>query len=549
VFEFLIASRYLKTRLIAAISVLAIACAVVIAYVPNPVLEGFLTELKSKVRGTSADVLVETREDLDEDAVAKMAMAVDPRITHAAPRIEGTIIFATGDEVDGFDYGVLIGVVPEKEADVSHFGDYLENAGTSIDDPFVLKASTLKEILRREKAEETLGAEIVESLGEEARHEALDALGMKLGRRYYRDAAHLTENNVRKGYPPDLAKRLAERKVEEHREILHHELRARKGHGAFIRLEKDEASRRIDAVALAPTLEETPRFRSRLVEMRRRPGVLVGRSLLDNWRELRLGGEIQLVCGQFSGPFDAQTKPKGRNLLAYVVGVYDSGFYDFDVRTFYMDLTDAGEFLRGVRPVRGVGLRLKDWREAQAVREVLQPVFMPSGFIVTTWKQRKEVIIEAVKRQKQVLFVILFFADIVAGFGIFITLRILVAEKVSDIGIFASIGARPFKIMTAFVMTGLAIGLIGASIGVLVGIGIVNFSNEIVSALSWLGLTEFKSYIEEIQHLKRIPVEYRLWTLAKIILMTLISTLIFSLYPAFIAARMKPVDAIRREFL
>jgi lipoprotein-releasing system permease protein len=199
--------------------------------------------------------------------------------------------------------------------------------------------------------------------------------------------------------------------------------------------------------------------------------------------------------------------------------------------------------------VRSLGLKLKDWREAESVREGLQEVLGPSGFSVSTWKQQKDVVLQAVKRQKDVLFVILFFADIVAGIGILITLRILVAEKIRDIGIFSAIGASPRKVMFTFVLTGLSISLMGAAVGIGAGMTIVSLSNEIVSALSWLGLTEFHTYVHEIQHLKRIPVEYRFGTLLKVVASTLISAFLFSLYPAFLAARLKPVEAIRREFL
>ncbi|MHC5080138.1 MAG: ABC transporter permease [Planctomycetota bacterium] len=550
-FKFLIATRYLKTRLIAVISMIAIACAVVIAYVPNPVMEGFLTELKAKVRGTSADVLVQTRERFDADALAEEALRKDDRILTASPHIEGHALFSTGDTVDTFDYGQVIGVDPEKEVHVSHLGQYLQNAGTALTNPFELKPETLREVIRRERAEAALGLEGVEAWTETAREKALAALARERAVKIFltpEARRKYVERMVAKGYAPKEAEGLAQ-EMDRNTARLRERLVAREGRKAFIRLEPEEAERRLAAVTLPEGIESSKAFVDRLREMRRLPGVLVGMSLLANWREIRVGEEIELICAKFSGPMEAQKAPKGRNLIAVIVGAYDSGFYDFDVRTLYMSLADADRCLAEVRPVRGVGFKLKNWRESDAVREALNTAFGGSGFTVTTWKQKKDVLIQAVERQKQVLFVILFFADIVAGFGIFITLRILVAEKVRDIGIFSAIGAGPRSVMSAFVLTGLTIGLAGAAVGVAAGMGIVSLSNEIVEALNVLGVTEFKSYIEEIQHLKRIPVEYRIGTLMKIILWTLVSAFLFSIYPAFLAARMKPVDAIRREFL
>jgi ABC-type lipoprotein release transport system permease subunit len=443
---------------------------------------------------------------------------------------------------------------------VSHFGRYLENGGTSREKPFELKAEVLLKVYRRRAAEVALGKEAVASMEGGDRIRALRALARDSGMLYYADekevdtlAGKIEKKLLKYGVDPAEAKveaaTEARKKADETRNRLTRSLAEREGRKALSRLDGRLAAQHIAQASLPDGIEETGGFQAELTQLRRRPGVVVGKSLVDNWKELHLGEEIELLSGSFSGPLDTQSPPKGRNRIAVIVGLYDSGFYEWDVRTLYMSLKDTEEFLGDISPVRSLGVKLADWRKAEEVRQVLQASLGPSGFSVTTWRQQKEVVLEAVKRQKDVLFVILFFADIVAGFGIFITLRILVAEKIRDIGIFTAIGASPYKIMGTFILTGLTIALLGAAAGVGAGMLIVSQSNEIVSALSWMGGTEFKTYVEEIQHLKEIPVEYRLDTLVKILGATLVSALLFSLYPAFLAARLKPVDAIRREFL
>ncbi|MHC4598723.1 MAG: ABC transporter permease [Planctomycetota bacterium] len=551
-FPFFISTRYLRTRLIAGISAIAIACAVVIAYVPNPVMEGFLTELKAKVRGTSADVLVQTRDPFDPDALSRKLLKLDSRIKAISPRLEGNLIFSTGDEVDNFDYGQVIGVDAVKESAVSHFAAYLDNGGTPRDRPFEMKPETLREILKRRAVEEDLGRIAVEAQEKDARDAALRTIARDRGERYYtpEQIAEKVDAMVKRySIDREEAEAIIQERFGETRAKTEKILVAREGRKAFNRLDAEEAKRRCRAATLPEGVEKTSAFRAELERIRRRPAVIVGRSLLETWKSLRLGGEIELISGRFSGPLEGMEPPKGRNFLAVIVGVYDSGFYDFDVRTLYMSLPHIEAFLGDITPVRSLGLKLQDWREAEAVRDGLKEVLGPSGFNVTTWKEQKDVILQAVKRQKDVLFVILFFADIVAGIGILITLRILVAEKIRDIGIFSAIGSSPFKVMTTFVLTGLSIALMGAAVGIGAGMTIVSLSNEIVSALSWLGLTEFHTYVHEIQHLKRIPVEYRVGTLLKVVASTVISAFLFSLYPAFLAARLKPIDAIRREFL
>jgi lipoprotein-releasing system permease protein len=551
-FPLYLAARYLRTRLIVAISVAAIAFAVVIAYAPNPVFEGVLTEIKTKVRGTSADVLVETRDDMDAAPLAARAEAIDPRITASAPRIEGTVIFSTGDPVDAFDFGQVIGVEPEREARVNDFGRYLDNAGTPAERPFELKPSTLLAAVRREAAERRAGREAVGVLDEGARRRALKRLAAEGGQRDFSDPAersrYVDGQAAKYGDTPEVRRRAAERAEEKGAGLLA-ALEERTGREVFRRLEASEARRRVEAEALPEGAERSAGFRARLEAARGRPGVLVSTTLLEEYKDLRIGGEIELVCGRFTGPMEAQEDPKARNRIAVIAGAYDSGLHDFDVRTLFMARADAESFLEGVKPIRGLGFKLRDWREADSVRDRLAAELNPADYLVTTWRQRREVVLEAVNRQRQVLFVILFFADIVAGFGIFVTLRILVAEKVQDVGILSALGAGPWKVMGAFLLVGLSIGLVGSLLGVAAGTALVGFINEIVDALDRLGFSEFKVYIVDVQHLKRLPVEYSPWTLAQIVLATLASSCVFSLYPAWLASRLKPVDAIRREFL
>jgi lipoprotein-releasing system permease protein len=373
-----------------------------------------------------------------------------------------------------------------------------------------------------------------------------------LGQRDFTDPAvredYVAGQAAKYGDRPEVRKRAAER-AEDKRRTLVAAREVRLGREAFGKLDPAEGRRRVEAEALPPGTESTPAFRARLAACRERPGVLVSTTMLEEWKGLRVGGEIELVCGKFAGPLEAREDPKGRNRIAVIVGAYDTGLFDFDERTIFMARADAAAFLDGVKPIRGLGVRLADWRQAEAVRERIAGALDPGDYLVSTWRQKREVFIEAVNRQKQVLFVILFFADIVAGFGIFVTLRILVAEKVQDVGILSAIGAGPWKMMGAFLFVGLSIGLIGSLLGVSAGMGLVGFINEIVEVLDGLGFTEFKAYIVDVQHLKRLPVEYSPATLAQIVLATLATACAFSLYPAWLASRLKPVDAIRREFL
>jgi hypothetical protein len=304
-FPFYISSRYLRTRLIAAISAVAIACAVVIAYVPNPVMEGFLTELKAKVRGTSADVLIQTRDPFDSAALSRRLLELDPRIEAVSPRIEGNLIFSTGDEVDNFDYGQVIGVDAVRESTVSHFATYLENAGTPRDRPFEMKPETLLAVLRRRAAEEEEGRAAVEAMEESARDAALRDIARDRGERYYtRDQIEEKARGLMEAYEigREEAMALVEERFGETRARSRKTLVRREGGKALSRLDPKEAGLRCDAVTLPAGLETTPGFRAELERIRSRPAVVVGRSLLENWKSLRLGGRSNSFPAGSRGP-------------------------------------------------------------------------------------------------------------------------------------------------------------------------------------------------------------------------------------------------------
>jgi len=100
-------------------------------------------------------------------------------------------------------------------------------------------------------------------------------------------------------------------------------------------------------------------------------------------------------------------------------------------------------------------------------------------------------------------------------------------------------------VMGCFLATGVWIGLVGACVGVAAGFGIVEHADAIIHGLAWCGWDAMKVYVEEVQHLAGVPVHHRPSAMGFLVLATAVSSAVFSLLPAWRAARLDPVRAIR----
>jgi lipoprotein-releasing system permease protein len=144
-----------------------------------------------------------------------------------------------------------------------------------------------------------------------------------------------------------------------------------------------------------------------------------------------------------------------------------------------------------------------------------------------------------------VLNVFLFLIIAVAGFSILAIFFMIVVEKTRDIGILKSLGATGRGIMSVFLFYGFALGVVGSGIGLALGLLVVHFINEIAKAIGWiLGQPLFNP---EVYGLEKIPTIVHGFTVALIIVGALAIAMIFSILPAWRAARLHPVEALRYE--
>jgi lipoprotein-releasing system permease protein len=198
-------------------------------------------------------------------------------------------------------------------------------------------------------------------------------------------------------------------------------------------------------------------------------------------------------------------------------------------------LTDKGG-------VDGVHCKLKDPFMAEMVRDRIQQQL---GYRAVTWYESQESYFAALKQEKVMMFIILVFIVLVAAFNITSTLIMMVMEKRRDVGILRTMGVSAGQVLRLFILEGLFIGLSGTVIGLVSGTVLAyNLTPVAEFVARRFGVDLFNSQIYLFDH---IPVSVKWDDVAWVTVSAVFLTFLSTLYPAWSASRLDPVDAMRYE--
>ncbi|MEE8534165.1 MAG: FtsX-like permease family protein, partial [Alphaproteobacteria bacterium] len=151
----------------------------------------------------------------------------------------------------------------------------------------------------------------------------------------------------------------------------------------------------------------------------------------------------------------------------------------------------------------------------------------------------------AIKVERNVMFIILTLIIVVAAFNIISSLIMLVKDKGRDIAILRTMGATRGMVMRIFFLTGVSIGVVGTLVGVVLGIA---FAANIETIRRWLeGFTDTDLFAAELYFLSQLPARIEAGEVITVVAMSLVLSLLATVYPSWRAARLDPVEALRYE--
>jgi lipoprotein-releasing system permease protein len=266
-----------------------------------------------------------------------------------------------------------------------------------------------------------------------------------------------------------------------------------------------------------------------------------------------LGKELAQKLGVQTGDSISMVSPASRLTpmglvpkikLFQVVGFFESGMFEYDSSLAFISVESAQKFFSMRKTVSGVEIRVDDIDRADKIAKSLQES-LGFPYYARDWMRMNKNLFSALRLEKIVMFIILILIILVAAFNIVSTLFMVVMEKTKEIAILKSMGASRISIMVIFSLQGLIIGVTGTLIGCIGGFTIVPNLNEIVGFIeSLFGITAFPS---DVYYLDKLPSEIQYMDSFFIIIFSILICFLASLYPAWRASRMDPVDGLRYE--
>jgi lipoprotein-releasing system permease protein len=458
------------------------------------IMSGFENHLRSRILGSNAHLLVSRAEKgpFTEYREVSRQIGETPTVTGHSPYLQSEIVIAGKN---AYDSAIIKGVDPQSIGKVTELGKNLDDEG-AIDRLWPLNPDG--EPMRRASGAGGGTAPMPSSLPDPAPDD------MALPEEEPVDLSAKRRGAVKDPAPDDMQLPDEDRPEDFSGDEVH---LARIPDSAGKRVAENEA----EILAL--------------------PGVLIGRELGDKIN-LYEGQEVRLVS-----PF-AEDTPIGqvpRTKRARVAGRFFTGMYQYDLKYVYIELGALQEFLDLGDQVHGIEIRIADPDRTTPVKAHLKKVLGPD-YKVQDWKEINRSLFSALKIEKMAMFLILVVIILVASFSIMGTLIMTVYEKGREISILKTLGASLPEIVRVFVVQGFGIGFLGIFVGV--GLGLL---------ACWLNVTVGVRIPADVYYMDRLPTHVEPVAVTSIALAGLIISVLATIYPAYLAARMDVVAGLRKE--
>jgi lipoprotein-releasing system permease protein len=494
-YKFLLCFKYLRTRYLAFVCIVSIMLGVATLIVVNSVMSGFSNKLKDRLRGVLADVIVETdnfagfqmHPELLEDRIRRSPAG--KYVDTVAPTVEvvGTVQF----NFRGMNVVKpikLMGVDPARQTKVGGFGQYLTRQKGAAVPSFDLTPEALQ-LFNKNIALEAM-------MNDPPVPDPMGANGDFLG----------------KG--PDI-----------------------KGDGG---------------IPLPPVpMPELPK-----VEPAKPIGIIVGHSLAHFRYKNPETGQVEEVPGLRPGDH-VMIATLAANEMRPVWGTYvvvdyfKSEMSEYDSQFIYMNLPDIQRLRRMDERVTHLQVKLKDDAPKgymfvkPNVSDEIQKLFGKYEARAATWEDHQGPLLAAIDIERGILNLLLFMIVGVAGFSILAIFTMIVSEKIRDIGILKSLGASNRGVMGIFVWYAILLGVVGCTAGTVLGLGITENINEIETFIN--EKTGQQLFDRSVYYFDKIPTNVESATVVLVNAGAMFVAVFSSLLPAFRAARLRPIQALRFE--
>jgi len=258
-----------------------------------------------------------------------------------------------------------------------------------------------------------------------------------------------------------------------------------------------------------------------------------------------IGNDLAETIGAKVGDTVLVTSPQGeltplglvpRYQRCDVVGIFKSGFYQYDSSYAFMRLKDAQRLFSEPDLISVISFKVDDLYRADQVGKIIETE-AGKGFQTTNWMEQNRELFRALKLEQIVTFIVLALIVCVAALNILIALTMMVMEKTRDIAVLMSFGVREDQVRRIFLLQGLLISIVGTVLGLIIGYG-----------LSWIGgHYRFIHLDAAVYSIDYLPFAPRVWDAVIVAAVSLGVSLIATLYPSRSAAKVLPAEALRYE--
>ncbi len=273
----------------------------------------------------------------------------------------------------------------------------------------------------------------------------------------------------------------------------------------------------------------------------------------DEGNNIAIGTKLAAKLGLAPGDNLTLVSPKGSSTAFgtvprmrpfKVVALFEVGMYQYDSATAFMSMKAAQNFFELDGGVTGLEIFVDDPDKVKDVTNQLAGV-LSDRYLISDWEMANAQFFNALKVERNVMFLILTMIILIAAFNIISSLIMLVKDKSRDIAILRTMGATRGSIMRIFFLTGASTGIAGTVVGFTLGLV---FSLNIETIRQWIQkLSNTQLFSPEVYYLSKLPSKVEPDEVITVVVLSLALSFLATLYPAWRAAKLDPVEALRYE--